>query len=157
MYAGVVLVTLGLLDKKEPKPEVGDLFKGFTFFLQSFLFVLVASVILVVLIIILGLIPCIGQVLALCVCFAASALLMFVMFLIVDRKMEFWPAIMESYNKVRANFWPFLGLAVVAQLIGGIGAVACGIGVIVTIPITTCILAVAYREVFGTVPPPPSA
>ncbi|MBW2202607.1 MAG: hypothetical protein JRF52_00565, partial [Deltaproteobacteria bacterium] len=40
MAAGVILITLGLADKKEPKPEVGTLFKGFEYFLDSFLFVI---------------------------------------------------------------------------------------------------------------------
>ena len=73
---------------------------------------------------------------------------MFGMFLIVDKKMDFWPASMESINVVKTNFWPFLGFAVVAAIIGSLGAIACGIGVIFTLPIQGCILAVAYRAVF---------
>ena len=38
MIAGVLLITMALFDKQEPKPEVGDLFKGFNYFLNSFLF-----------------------------------------------------------------------------------------------------------------------
>jgi len=75
--------------------------------------------------------------------------LMFGLFLIVDKKMEFWPASMLSMNVVKPHFFPFLGLLVVAMLIGHVGAIACGIGVIVTMPIAVCILAVAYRNVFG--------
>ena len=151
MFAGLVLITLELFDKKEPKPEVGNVFKGFDYFLNAFLFVLVWGVALFAASFILGLIPCIGQLASLFVFFAAQALLMFGPFLIVEKRMEFWPASMESFNKVKTNFWPFLGLAVVSGIIGNIGAIACGIGVVITFPIQVCILTVAFRDVFNGV------
>ncbi len=58
------------------------------------------------------------------------------------------PASVESFNMVKRNFWPFLGFSIVSNLIGSIGAVACGIGVVFTLPIQICILTVAYREIF---------
>jgi uncharacterized membrane protein len=148
MAAGVLLVVFQLHDRKEPKPEVGTLLKGFDFFLNSFLFFIVWGVAIFVVSLILGLVPCIGQVASLFVVFVAHALLMFGMFLIVDRNMEFWPASVESFNMVKRNFWPFLGFSVVSNLIGSIGAIACGIGVVFTLPIQVCILTVAYREIF---------
>lgn len=151
MMAGVLLITLALFDKKEPKPEVGNVFKGFDCFLNSFLFVLVWGLAFFVVSVILNIVPLIGQVAFFFVVFAGQALLMFGLFLIVDRQMEFWPASMESFNKVKTNFWPFLGLSVVAGIIGGIGMIACGVGVVFTVPIQACILTVAYREVFGGV------
>jgi uncharacterized membrane protein len=63
--------------------------------------------------------------------------------------MNFWPASMESINTVKTNFWPFFGLSAVASIIGSIGAIAFGIGIVLTIPIQACILAVAYRDVFN--------
>ncbi len=149
MAAGVLLIVFQLQDRKEPKPEVGTLLKGFDFFLNSFLFFIVWGIAIFVVSLILGLVPCIGQVASLFVVFVAHALLMFGMFLIVDRNMEFWPASVESFNMVKRNFWPFLGFSIVSNLIGSIGAVACGIGVVFTLPIQVCILMVAYREIFG--------
>ena len=151
MFAGFLLITIALFDKQEPKPEVGDLFKGFDFFLNSFLFVFVWGIALVIVSFLLGLVPCIGQLAALFVVYAAQAFLMFGLFLIVDKNMEFWPASMESVNKVKTNFWPFLALSIVSSIIGSIGAIACGIGVVVTAPIQACILTVAYRDIFGEV------
>ncbi len=157
MFAGVVLITLGLLDKKEPKPEVGTLFKGFDYFLDSLLFVVLWGIALFVVSIIVGLVPCIGQLASIFIVFVAHALLMFGLFLIVDKRREFWPASVESFNKVKPNFWPFLGFSVVSNIIGSIGAIACGIGVIFTLPIQACILTVAYRDVFGGSEPEVSA
>ena len=74
---------------------------------------------------------------------------MFGMFLIVDREMDWVAASKLSINTVKSNFWPFFGFSAVAGIIGSIGAIACGIGVVLTIPIQGCMLAVAYRDVFG--------
>lgn len=154
MVAGVLLITLGLFDKKEPKPEVGKLFEGFNYFLNSLLFIFVWGVALFMASFILATVPFIGQLASMFLACAAQALLMFGLFLIVDKKMDFWPASMESFNKVKTNFWPFLGLSVVVSIIGSIGAIAFGIGVVVTVPIQFCILTVAYRDVFSRVETP---
>jgi hypothetical protein len=149
MMGGLMIITLRLYDKGEPQPEFGHVFKGFNYFLHTFLFVLVWGVLLFVASLILSLIPCIGQLASLFVVFVAEALLLFGLFLIVDRGMEFWQASIESYTRVKSNFWPFLGFTVLASVIGSIGFIICGIGIIVTLPIQVCILTVAYREVFG--------
>jgi len=149
MMGGLMIITLRLYDKGEPKPEVGHVFKGFNYFLHTFLFVLVWGVLLFVASLILSLVPCIGELASLFVVFVAEALLLFGLFLIVDRGMEFWQASIESYTRVKSNFWPFLGFTVLASIIGSIGFIICGIGIIVTLPIQVCILTVAYREVFG--------
>ena len=137
MLAGIILITLNLFDKKEPKPQVGSVFKGFDYFLNALLFVIIWAVAVLVVSFLLALIPCIGQV--------ASLLLVYV----VQTFLMFWPASMESFNIVKTNFWPFLGLSVVTSIIGSIGAIACGLGVAVTAPIQVCILTVAYRDVFS--------
>ncbi len=160
MIAGIYLITLALLDRQTPKPEVGTLFKGFRFFLNTFLIILVWSVILFIVSAILGMVPVIGQLAALFVIFAVQTLLMFAIFLIIDQNRDFWPASMQSFETVRTNFWPFLGLFIITSIIGAIGAIACGIGVFLTAPIQACILTVAYRDVFpvpaaaATVPDP---
>ena len=149
MLAGLILITLKLLDREKPKPEVGELFKGFDYFLQSFLFIVVWGVAVFIAMSIVGLVPFIGALASLFLSLAAGALLMFGLFLIVDKGMDFWPASLESFNVVKTNFWPFLGLSIVAGIIGSIGAIACGIGVVITLPIQYCILTVAYRDVCG--------
>jgi hypothetical protein len=149
MGAGMILIVQKLRDGKQPPPAAGDVFQGFQYFLPSFLFCIVWGVILFVGIMILSFIPCLGQLLSICLCLAAAAFLMFGLFLIVEQKMDFWPASMASIEKVRTAFFPFLGLAVVASILGQIGALACGIGVFVTMPVYFTILAVTYRDVFG--------
>ena len=149
MLAGLALLTLELMTGNAPKPEAGKVFKGFDYFAHSFLFVVVWGLCIFIVSLIIGVLPVIGHIASLFAVYAAQAFLMFGLFLIVDRQMEFWPASMESINTVKTNFWPFFGLAAVAGIIGSIGVIAFGIGVVFTIPIQGCILAVAYRDVFG--------
>jgi uncharacterized membrane protein len=154
MMAGLTVIALALVDKKEPKPQSGDVFKGFQFFAQSFLFLLVWGLLLFVVCGVLILIPCIGQLLMLAVEVVVGPLLMFALFLIVDKQMAFWPASLESINIAKANFFPLLALCLIAGAIGSVGIIACGVGIIVTAPIATCILAVAYREITAAGPAP---
>lgn len=149
MIAGLAIITLQLLRKEEPKPDAGKLFKGFDYFLNSFLFMIIWGTAILVGSFILALFPCIGQLLSLLLAYAAQAFLMFGIFLIVDKQMNFWPASMESFQTVKTNFWPFFGLSTVASIIGSIGAIAFGIGIVLTIPIQACILAVTYQDVFN--------
>jgi hypothetical protein len=149
MLAGLALLTLELMTGNEPKPEAGKVFKGFDYFSHAFLFLVVWGPAIFIVSLIIGFIPVIGKLASLFAVYAAQAFLMFGLFLIVDRQMEFWRASMESINTVKTNFWPFFGLAAVAGIIGSIGVIAFGIGVVFTIPIQGCILAAAYRDVFG--------
>ena len=153
MIAGLIIITLQLIRKEDPKPEAGAIFRGFSYFLNSFLFTVVWGIVIVVGSLMLGWFPVIGQLLSLFFVYAAQAFLMFGLFLIVDKQMNFWPASRESIHVVKTNFWPFFGLAAIASIIGSIGALAFGIGVVLTIPIQICILAVAYHEIFDEAKP----
>ncbi len=167
MMAGMILISLRLLRGQEPKPEVGTLFEGFNHFLPTFLFVLIWGALTFVIMFVIGLIPCLGQILAPVLGLAVMTLLMFAMFLIVDRGQDFWPASMASIEAVKPAFWPLLGYMVVISILGQIGALACLIGMIFTYPILICGLAVAYEsylnapvpEAEATIvsePPPPA-
>ena len=146
MYAGIVYVTLAFLDKKQPAPVIGDLFKGFNFFVPTLIFFVLLFVVLFVGQFVLAFIPLIGGLLSLAVSIGVPTLVMFALFNIVDRKMEVVPAIQASIDLVKTNFWIFLGLYIVAMVIASLGAIACFIGVVVTAPMLPCMLAVAYRD-----------
>ena len=153
MIAGLIIVALQLLRNADPKPEAAMVFRGFHYFLNTFLFVLIWGIAILVGSLLVGWFPIIGQLLSLFFVYAAQAFLMFGLYLIVDKEMDFWPASQKSIHTVKANFWPFFGLAAIASIIGSIGALAFGIGVVLTIPIQICILAVAYQEIFGETEP----
>lgn len=153
MIAGLIIIALQLLRKTEPKPEAGAVFKGFSYFLSSFLFTFIWGIAILIGSLLLGWFPIIGQLLSLFFVYAAQAFLMFGLYLIVDRQMDFWPASQLSIQTVKTNFWPFFGLAAIASIIGSIGALAFGIGIVLTIPIQICILAVAYQAIFDDTRP----
>ena len=153
MIAGLIIITLQLLRKTEPRPEAGAVFKGFGYFLNSFLFTIIWGMAILIGSLVVGWFPIIGQLLYLFLVYAAQAFLMFGLYLIVDRQMDFWPASQLSIQTVKTNFWPFFGLAAIASIIGSIGALAFGIGVVLTIPIQICILTVAYHEIFDDARP----
>ena len=150
MIAGLIIVTLQLLRKNEPKPDAGAVFRGFHYFLSSFLFMLVWGLAILLGSFILSIFPGIGQLLSLFFAYSAQAFLMFGLYLIVDKQMDFWPASQESIQTVKMNFWPFLGLSAIASIIGSIGAIAFGVGIVLTIPIQACIIAAAYQEIFSS-------
>jgi hypothetical protein len=153
MIAGLIIMTLQLIRKEDPKPEAGAIFRGFGYFLNTFLFTVIWGIVIVVGSLLVGWFPVIGQLLSLFFVYAAQAFLMFGLYLIVDKQMNFWPASQESMHTVKTNFWPFFGLAAIASIIGSIGALAFGIGVVLTIPIQICILTVAYHEIFDEARP----
>jgi uncharacterized membrane protein len=153
MVAGLIIITLKLLRKESPKPEAGAVFKGFSYFLDAFLFTVIWGLAILIGSLLVGWVPIIGQLLSLVIVYAAQAFLMFGLYLIVDKQMTFWPASRASIETVKADFWPFFGLAAIASIIGSVGALAFGIGIVLTIPIQICILAFAYQEIFDEIGP----
>ena len=149
MIAGLIIITLQLLRKADPKPEASVVFRGFRYFLNAFLFIIIWGIAILAGSLLLGWFPIIGHLISLFFVYAAQAFLMFGLYLIVDKQMDFWPASQKSIHTVKTNFWPFFGLAAIASIIGSIGALAFGIGIVLTVPIQICILAVAYQEIFG--------
>jgi hypothetical protein len=148
MLSGLLLITLALLRRQHPEPEIFQIFKGFRFFVNGVVFVLGWSLVVSAGSLILLMIPGVGQLVVLFFIYSAQAFLMFGPFLIVDRDMDFWAATLKSFNTVKGNFWPFLSVSAVAGVIGSIGCIFFGIGIIVTVPLQLCILTVAYEAVF---------
>ena len=148
MLSGLLLITLALLRRQRPEPEIFQIFKGFRFFVNGVVFVLGWSLVVSAGSLILLMIPGVGQLVVLFFIYSAQAFLMFGPFLIVDRDMDFWAATLKSFNTVKGNFWPFLSVSAVAGVIGSIGCIFFGIGIIVTVPLQLCILTVAYEAVF---------
>jgi uncharacterized membrane protein len=144
MMAGMFGIIYALVNKQEPKPVIGDLFKGFSFFLPAFLLFLVCYGAVAVI----SLIPCIGWTISPLLSLGVGTAVIFAIPLIVDKKMDFWPAVMASFNKIKPNFWMFLAYYLVVGLISGVGMIACGIGVLVTAPFSMIAVAVAYKDTF---------
>ena len=120
------------------RTEIGDLFKGFNFFVPT----LVASVLISVFVF------C-GMILCIIPGLVAAAALSFSYLFIVDRKMDFWPAMQASHAVVKKNYVGFTLFIFVAGLIAGLGLLACIVGIFITMPIYFAAITVAYRETVG--------
>jgi uncharacterized membrane protein len=123
------------------RPEFADLFKGFNFFVPT----LVASL-LIALFVFLGTLACIipGLVLA--------AAYKFTYLFIVDKRMDFWPAMQASHAVVRQDYFGFTMFLLAAAGVNLLGVLCCIVGVFVTIPLTFAAVTVAYQETVGFEP-----
>ncbi len=123
---------------RQEHAELADAFSGFTIcFLQLFLGSLVSSLLITV-----GLGLCVLPGIYLAVAWQ------FVLPLIMDKRMEFWPAMELSRKVVSKHWWTFLGFAIVLGLVNFLGVLVCGIGLFVTAPLTMIALAYAYEDIF---------
>jgi len=145
-YVGLVLTgpLLGglywyyLKKMRGERAEIGDAFAGFTIsFLQLFLGGLVSSVLIAV-----GFAVCILPGIYLSVAWQ------FALPLIIDKKIEFWPAMELSRKVISKHWWSFLGFAIVMVLVNFAGVLACFVGVFVTAPLTMIALTYAYEDIF---------
>lgn len=161
MAAGLIQLVLALHDNKQPKPGIGDLFQGFSYFVQTIILLVIFFAIFLV-IGLLNIIPCIGWIAAFVLMIAVGTLSMFTMFYITDKKLPAMEALKASIALVKQNFFPLLGLQIVVGAISSAGSFLCGIGALLTVPMGICILTVAYRAIEGGGPQseiktPPSA
>ena len=153
LACGWYYIILRQLREPDYKPEIGDVGKGFEVFLQSFLaWLILLGVSLVAGIIgaVLGsILPVIGQLIPLAIGWAVGALFLFVLPLIIERRLAVGEAISQSVDKVKPEFWGFFGFAALVSVISGIGGAFCGVGWLIAGPFTIIATALAYRDNFG--------
>ncbi len=94
-----------------------------------------------------------------------AGLLMFTMPLVVDKRMNGIDAMKLSFNTLKSEIVMAVLFFIVCVFIGQIGSVACGIGVLFTLPLFFLSIAITYREFFpdtsagvpGPYVPPPTS
>jgi uncharacterized membrane protein len=120
------------------RAEFADLFKGFNFFIPTLVASLVISVFTSV-----GILLCVipGLVVA--------AMYKFTYLFIVDKGMDFWPAMQASHAIVKQDYFGFTMFLIAMFLVIVLGAICCVIGVFIAIPVTVAAITVAYREIVG--------
>jgi hypothetical protein len=120
------------------RTEVGDVFKAFNRFAAALLAFLVIAVFTA-----LGILLCIipGLVVA--------AMYQFTYLFIVDKKMDFWPAMQASHELVKKDYLGYTLFLVALGLINIAGALLCFVGLLVTLPLSYAALTAAYRDLVG--------
>ena len=125
--------------------QIGDVFAGFNI---AFLHLVLVGLI-TWLLTSLGLVLCIlpGIYLAVGYVFALP--------LVIDKRMEFWPAMEVSRQVVHKHWWSIFGLVIVLALVACAGFIVCFVGALISIPVATASLLYVYEDLFGDVPMAP--
>lgn len=146
----------GLLDiANGQKVEVANFFRPrnvMSVVIASVLLSLLTIVLEVLLGVVIGLSPVLGFLLALLMIVPALAIAVLTLFAtvaIVDRNLAPIDGIKEAWRVTKANFGQvaLVGLVVAALLIAGV--LACGVGVLVAMPVAYLVVTYAYRKLSG--------
>jgi hypothetical protein len=78
---------------------------------------------------------------------------MFSLLLIIDKGYAFWPAMQLSRKMVSKRWWMTWLFLLVAGIISVAGVLACGIGLLVTVPLFFAMEAYLYEDNFGNLRP----
>jgi predicted Ser/Thr protein kinase len=76
--------------------------------------------------------------------------------LVIDKGLEFWPAMRISRRTITRHWWKVAALLLVMLVVNICGVLACGIGVAVTVPITFAALMYAYEDIINGPGLPPA-
>jgi len=136
LFMGNFIVSAKLLQRQTP--AFRDFFSGFYFFWPLFLLSLVVSVFIGIGVILL-IIP--GVYLAIAYLFASC--------LVVDRRLDFWPAMELSRLTVNPRWFGYFAFTLLLTLLNLAGALPLGLGLLVTIPWSFCAVTAAYADLFG--------
>ena len=70
--------------------------------------------------------------------------------LVIDKHIEFWPAMQLSRKTVSKHWWKLLGFGIVLVLFNLLGVLLLCVGVFFTFPISLAALMYAYEDIFST-------
>ena len=133
---GFYVVSAKLLQRRTP--EFRDFFAGFNFFLPLVLVSVISG-----LLIVLGLVFLILPGIFLMVCY------LFPSFIVLDRRLDFWPAMELSRLTVQKQWFGFFVFLLLLILVNLGGALVVGLGLLVSFPVSACAVAAAYNDIFG--------
>ena len=163
LYGGLYLLCLRLA--REQPASLGDLLAGFG---PSFLQLMLGQIVTWILIMLSSIFFVMGLAvlffmrnvlpgaLAYVLCFAGllpilylTVAWLFTLPLIIDKQMEFWPAMELSRQTAHAHFWSLLGLVIMGSLIASAGLLLFGVGIFITFPVFFGAVVYAYEDLLG--------
>lgn len=136
LLMGNFIVSAKLLQGQAP--EFSDFFAGFQYFLPLLLLSLVA-----------GLFISIGTILLVIPGLYLVVAYLFASYLVVDRRLDFWPAMELSRRTVTPRWFGYFAFVLLVALLNLAGALLLGLGLLVTIPLSFCAITAAYANLFG--------
>jgi uncharacterized membrane protein len=120
------------------RSDIGDLFKGFDYFVPAF----VAALLI-------GIFVFVGSLLCIIPGLVVAAVCKFTYLFILDKRMDFWPAIEASHNVTKNDYFGFTIFLLALAGINVLGFLCCIVGLLVTVPLSLAAITVAYQEVVG--------
>ena len=120
------------------RTDLADLFKGFNFFVPT----LVASLVI-------GLLVGCGTLFCIIPGLVLAAMFEFTYLFIVDKRMDFWPAMQASHAVIKNDYFGFTMFLLLMVLVDILGFLCCIVGLLVAIPVTIAAVTVAYKEIVG--------
>jgi hypothetical protein len=78
---------------------------------------------------------------------------MFTLPLIVDKRLDFWPAMQTSWKMVRKHWWQLFGLIILVGVMNVAGVLLCCVGLLFSMPLGIAAMMYAYETIFS--PPQP--
>ncbi|AZB71946.1 hypothetical protein [Synechococcus elongatus] len=159
-----------LLQLQHQTPEFSDFFKGFRRFwplvLTSFLIGFIIFIVVFVIALVFGAvafllnqagtpveglvgIAIVGVLLAIAAATYIGVSYLFVTPIVLDRQISVFNALELSRQVIAPRWWSAFGFLVLLSAINVLGFLACCVGLLVTIPVTLCAIAVAYSDQVG--------
>jgi len=123
--------------------QVGDVFAGFNI---AFVHLAMAGLVK-------WLLTSLGLVLCLLPGIYLAVGYVFALPLVIDKKLEFWPAMEVSRRVVHHHWWSMLGLVIVLGLLAFAGVLVCFVGLLISVPVSSAALMYVYEDLFGTPAP----
>jgi uncharacterized membrane protein len=136
LIAGMHIFTMRKLMGRQA--EFADLFKGFNYFVPT----LVASLLI-------GLFVFGGTLLCIIPGLVIAAMYKFTFVFIVDKRMDFWPAMQASHAIAKNDYFGFTMFLLLMALVDLLGVLCCFAGIFIALPVTFAAITVAYQDLVG--------
>jgi len=122
----------------QKRNDIGDLFKGFDYFLTSFVAALIIGVFIFA-----------GTLLCIIPGLVVAGMYKFTYLFILDKRMDFWPAMQASHDVVKNDYFGFTMFLLAMAGINILGFLCCIAGLLITIPVSIAAITIAYQEIVG--------
>jgi uncharacterized membrane protein len=122
----------------QKRNDIGDLFKGFDYFLPSFVAALLIGVFVFA-----------GTLLCIIPGLVVAGMYKFTYLFILDKRMDFWPAMQASHDVVKNDYFGFTMFLLAMAGINILGFLCCIAGLLITIPVSIAAITIAYQEIVG--------
>ena len=151
MSAGVFLIVRRVIQNDPVAPQAGDVFKGFDYFLQALLLVVIlwvpAALVMTVLKVA---VPFLGYLASMVISAFVSSVMMWGVLFVVHQKLTAIDAIKKIIDGLKSGtLTSALLFGAIACFLSNLGAFACVVGLIFTAPFAYCCLGNVYESLYG--------